>query len=588
MALVAALVLALATAVAAAGAAAPDSGRIAFLNNTGLHMVGPDGTGLRLLQESTCPPDRPPPCPVAKVLAWSPDAERLAFVVGGQLHVLDTRDGSHRLLPTSVDVSGTTPPAWSPDGSQLAFLSVEVFDGGGAASDLHIIDVADGGVRALTDNGHVADGIAWAPATQIAYSSFVGGPSELFVVDPDGANRRQLTDTGLGGTNRWPAWSPRGTEIAFIHLVGSEYARLYAVRPDGSGLRSLSDAPVDVGHGHPPAWSPDGSRIAFSTPVNGRPVPFTGHVPGRDLYVIAANGSSQIRLTQSAEREAADRRPTWSPDGSQLVFEATERHRGDAESGIYTVNADGTCEGRIAGVDGWRPQWQHLPGAAMASRRCSDLAVVSRERKGRGQAGHFQVTVLNDGTEPLTRVRLRGTPPAATVRAAASRHARCAVRSGAVRCDIGRLGVGASVTVEVRVEARVISRLRGEVIGPDVTFHVLAAEAEADLSNNAVPNEIGAKSCTAETSGAGEVLGTDLDDIACGRSGRDRISGRSGDDRIEAGRGDDVLRGGLGDDVIVAGPGKDKVSCGAGLDRATVDAADRVAPNCERVRRIAA
>jgi Domain of unknown function DUF11/RTX calcium-binding nonapeptide repeat (4 copies)/WD40-like Beta Propeller Repeat len=586
MVLAVALVLALATAVAAAGAAAPESGRIAFINNGGLHMVGGDGNGLRMLRESDCASAGSAACPVTKALTWSPDAERLAFVFGGELYVLDTRDGSQRLLATSVQVSGTTPPVWSPDGRQLAFLSVEVYDGGGAASDLHVIDLADGSVHALTHNGRVADGLSWAPAAQIAYSSFVGGPSELFVVDPDGGNRRQITDGGLGGANRWPAWSPRGTEVAFIHLVGSDYARLSAVRADGSDLRTLSDAPVDVGQGHPPVWSPDGSRIAFSTPVNGRPVPFTGHVPGRDIYVVAADGSSEVRLTQSAEREAADRRPTWSPDGSQLAFETTQR-QGRAESGIYAANADGTCEGRISGIDGWRPEWQQLPASAMPRRRCSDLAVVSREAKGRGQAGRFKVTVLNDGTEPLTKVRLRSTPAAATVLSAASRRARCSVGNGALACDMGRLGVGASVSVDVRVEARVISRARGELIGPDVTFHVLAAEAETDLSNNAVPNEVTAKSCTAETSGAGTILGTDLDDVACGRSGRDRIAGLSGDDRIEAGRGADVLQGGLGDDVIVAGPGQDHVSCGAGLDRATVDGADRVAPNCERVRRVA-
>jgi Domain of unknown function DUF11/RTX calcium-binding nonapeptide repeat (4 copies)/WD40-like Beta Propeller Repeat len=585
MALAVALVLALLTAVAAAGAAVPESGKIAFVNNGGLHTVAPDGSGLSILRESLCAPDRPPPCPFPKGLSWSPDAQRLAFVFGAQLYAFDSRDGSQRLLPTGVEVSGMTPPVWSPDGRQLAFLSLEVSDGGGTDSDLYVIDVDEGSVRALTRDGRVIDGLAWAPAPQIAYSSFVAGPSELFVVDPDGSNRRQLTDTGLGGANRWPAWSPRGTEVAFIHLVGSEYARLYAVRPDGSGLRSLSDAAVDVGHGHPPSWSPDGSLLAFSTPRNGRPVHFTAHVPGRDLYVVAANGSSERRLTQSAERAVADRRPTWSPEGSQLAFETVNR-RGHSESMVYAVNADGTCEGRIAGVDGWRPEWQRLPGTAMSPRRCSDLTVVAKEAKGR--AGHFKVTVLNDGTEPLTGVRLRSSPSAATVLSAASPSAACSVRQGALSCAIGRLRVGGSVTLHVRVGARVISQADGEFIGPDVTFRVFAAETEADLSNNTLPNEVSANSCTASTSGGGAIRGTALDDVACGRSGSDRIAGLGGDDRIDAGRGDDAVQGGRGDDVIVAGPGKDVVSCGAGLDRATVDGGDRVAPNCEHVRRKAA
>jgi Tol biopolymer transport system component len=587
------LSFALVTATAAADRA---SLGIAFVNDAGLYAVGEDGGGFSLLRGYGCPPNTRPPCPIAKATSWSPDGTRLAFTIAHQLYVHDTRDGSQKALTTDVDVDSASPAAWSPDGQELAFATVTItddavgearpsggFSGGTSSSlsDLYVVHVDSGAVRRLTVGVQTTDP-AWAPGPQIVYSRLLQGRWELFAVEP-GGNHRRLTDGGAG-VNRRAAWSPDGTEIAFLRDAGGLQARLNAIRPDGTGLRQLSNLPIDLVLGDPPAWSPDGSLIAVSTSLNGRLDVITGTRPGRDLYVVSADGTGERRLTQSAERGVADRGPTWSPDANRLAFETYDRDKA-SETALYTVNADGRCEMRVAAIGGWRPVWQPLKGVVVSPRQCSDLAVVASELTKQRALGRIRVKLLNDGTTPLSGVHLRGQSAAATIVTAAGRNAVCSLTRRGVDCQVASIAPGAAVDVDLLIEARVLTRIGRYHLGPDVLFRAATRTRETSLANNRVVSKVTVSACTTRTSGSGVFRGTESNNTICGQSGSDRIFGLAGDDRIDGGRGNDVLNGGPGKDVIVTGQGRDVVSCGAGRDQAIVDGADRVARDCERVTR---
>ena len=111
---------------------------------------------------------------------------------------------------------------------------------------------------------------------------------------PTGGNQRQLTRfRGLRGGDGDPSWSPTGKWIAFERahsLSGVWHTDIYAIRPDGTGLRQLTNRRGYLNR--MPDWSPDGTRIVFVSDRQRR------HEVG-DIYVMDADGTHQKPLTRS-------------------------------------------------------------------------------------------------------------------------------------------------------------------------------------------------------------------------------------------------------------------------------------------------
>jgi Tol biopolymer transport system component len=115
---------------------------------------------------------------------------------------------------------------------------------------------------------------------------------------------------------------------------------IWAVNPDGTGLTNLSHSSARDAY---PTWSPEGTRIVFSS----------NRARGRSLWIMNADGTGVRRLTRGGRD--ADSAPSISPDGRRIVF--ARRIRGDQE--IYVVNLDGTGLRRLtrhAGID-FDPAW---------------------------------------------------------------------------------------------------------------------------------------------------------------------------------------------------------------------------------------
>ncbi len=193
----------------------------------------------------------------------------------------------------------------------------------------------------------------WSPDGQhIAFVSWGrDGNTEIYVIDSDGSNETRLT-YNEEASNTAPAWSPDGKRIAFetkrfppsFPIVGRR--AIEVMNSDGSERRQIAPGGSDTfDEAAAPAWSPDGLHIAF---VGYSTIEVQGiHLHSSEIYLIKSDGTDLIRLTRSAEKVKATRRPIevccpeWSPDGQRLAFlEGSTSF--NAPLRLWVVNSDGS------------------------------------------------------------------------------------------------------------------------------------------------------------------------------------------------------------------------------------------------------
>lgn len=200
-------------------------------------------------------------------------------------------------------------PAYSPDGRLVAYANRSSYPDLARPGIWIVRDAFRGRRRRLT--GGQDSEPAWSPSgKRLAFARAVACPlncrREIWIYDRGRTSRLTEGDS--------PTWSSRG-EIAFARPDG-----IYAIRPDGSGLRRI------VSRGDQPDWSPDGRRIAF---LAVRRRDGLGY-PYGSVWTVRANGSRLRRLT----RQRSDNSPSFSPDGRKIVF---IRYDQDADASELTV-----------------------------------------------------------------------------------------------------------------------------------------------------------------------------------------------------------------------------------------------------------
>ena len=121
---------------------------------------------------------------------------------------------------------------------------------------------------------------------RIAFISDRDGNHEIFVMNADGTEVRQLTDND--SEEGFPSWSPDGKQIAFVSYRDGEF-EIFVMNADGTEERQLTDNDSDSDSTFP-SWSPDGKRIAFSSDRYGEDAIFVMNADGTDTYSTGQEG----------------------------------------------------------------------------------------------------------------------------------------------------------------------------------------------------------------------------------------------------------------------------------------------------------
>jgi len=229
---------------------------------------------------------------------WAPDASRIAFtcyvpfrgVVSPQICIYSL--DLNRLIAFPRYRGTNSSPAYSPDGTQIAFMSSQNGD-----PEIYTCDSTGGHLKRITFAAGVNTSPVWNPKTgnQIVFVSDRAGDPVLYIANSDGTNvqRIDLPDMGYSVD---PSWSPNGQLLAFSWRRPSGNFDIYVMDIVSHQLVELTR---DEGRNERPSWAPDGRHIVFESTRTGT----------RQIWSMLADGSQPRQLTFSTENES----PNWSP-----------------------------------------------------------------------------------------------------------------------------------------------------------------------------------------------------------------------------------------------------------------------------------
>ncbi len=293
--------LAVVSALAAPPAGAATNGLLAFEATSGLRTietidpVPPPDPATALATGPLAVPGIPVDQGSANP-AWSPDGTQLAYSsrAGGStdIYVVNANDALNAQGTTPVritrDPAAAIDPAWSPDGRRIAFTSLR-----SGVADIYVVDIASGALQRLTTDPGPDEQADWSPdGTQIAFQSRRAGSEDIWLMSSSGANQRPLTSAA--GEESDPEFKPDdGSQIAFSAGPAGGDRQIYAVATSGGALRQLTSLP---GRNTFPAWSPDAKQIALTS--------------GGALVVIPASGATAAEPARQVAANGTD--PTWA------------------------------------------------------------------------------------------------------------------------------------------------------------------------------------------------------------------------------------------------------------------------------------
>lgn len=281
----------------------PPSARIAFSavgwtvprSREEIFVMNVDGSGVTSLSNSEGD-DRDP--------AWSPDGTRIAFTSerdgNTEIYVMNSDGSAQTRLTTSPENEHF--PAWSPDGTSILFSRTLA----NKTSDLFMVDIASRHITQLTDTPEINEQYPnWSPnGKKIVYSAFGGNSAGIYILRVEGGDPALL----LAGPLHYPRWSPDGKFIAYDGEPAGCKFEIYIAWSDGSQSRQVTQHPGGCGeYNKAPSWSADGTRLVYYSSNR-------GELPGADIFIINIDGTGETQLTFGKnDLHNGGMYPSWSP-----------------------------------------------------------------------------------------------------------------------------------------------------------------------------------------------------------------------------------------------------------------------------------
>ncbi|MEW6026490.1 MAG: hypothetical protein AB1599_04255 [Planctomycetota bacterium] len=237
-------------------------------------------------------------------------------------------DGKNLKRVTKNDRRRDEEPSWHPNGTKIVFSS----DRDHFTSQIYVVDADGKNLRKLTNERprHLAP--VYSPdGSQIAFESLEkvfedNHPNnyDVYIMDANGNNQRNLTGDYKDAMHiTLVGWNPDGTKIAFHVMRISGSSGIYIMDADGKNHRKLSGDNYNIAGDC--AWSPDGKKMVFCLRDES----------GTGLGIIDADGSNFKRIVKNINVPSL----SWSFDNRQIILSAFD---GEAKAyKLYTLDADG-------------------------------------------------------------------------------------------------------------------------------------------------------------------------------------------------------------------------------------------------------